>query len=178
MPIINITVAEKIATNTSPGVSIICGNSDYSVNFAFDGEWEPEAARTARFVYYKNGQAMHQDVIFTGNTVAVPVLSNIEFVYVGVYAGDLHTTTPAKVLCDRSILCGSSVHEDPPEDVYNQFMAMLLSGDLKGPAGPKGDTGPAGSVPVKGVDYFTPADKEEMANAVLAAITSAEGVAF
>lgn len=149
MPTINITVAEKIATNTTPGVAIVCGNSDYSVNFTFDSEWEPGTVRTARFMYYKNGQAMHQDVIFNGDTVAVPVLSNIDFVYVGVYAGDLRTTTPAKVLCDRSILCGSSAHEEPPEDVYNQFMAMLASGDLRGPQGEKGERGYGIGISVK-----------------------------
>lgn len=48
-----------------------------------------------------------------------------------------------------------------------------------GPAGPKGDqgeTGPAGKdgadgkTPVKGTDYFTEADKEELVNAVIAAL--------
>lgn len=38
--------------------------------------------------------------------------------------------------------------------------------------------GEAGYTPVKGTDYFTEADKEEMVNDVLAALTSAEGVAF
>lgn len=49
----------------------------------------------------------------------------------------------------------------------------------QGPAGPKGDTGeqgpagPAGvdgKTPVKGVDYYTEADKEEMVQAVIAAL--------
>lgn len=127
MPIINITVAGKIATNTTPGEVIVCGNSDYSVNFALDSEWDAEPNRTARFVYYKNGLRLYKDKEFTGDTVAVPVLSNIDYVEVGVYAGDLRTTTPARVLCDRSILCG-----DPLEDLGPEERAKLQAqiGDL------------------------------------------------
>ena len=116
MPNINITVAEKIATNTTPGEVIVCGNSDYTVTFDLDSEWNAEAERTARFVYYRDGLSLYQDVAFTGNTVAVPVLSNISYVLVGVYAGSLHTTTPAKVLCDRSILCGDPLEVLTPEE--------------------------------------------------------------
>ena len=116
MPNINITVAEKIATNTTPGVVIVCGNSDYMVAFDFDEEWAAETDRVARFLYYKDGLSRYQDVAFTGNTVTVPVLSGIDYVLVGVYAGSLRTTTPAKVLCDRSILCGDAVEQITPEE--------------------------------------------------------------
>lgn len=116
MPNIKITVAGKIATNTTPGVVIVCGNSDYTVTFDLDAEWAAETARTARFVYHKDGLSLYQDVAFTGTTVAVPVLSGISYVLVGVYAGSLRTTTPAKVLCDRSILCGDPLEVLTPEE--------------------------------------------------------------
>lgn len=116
MPNINITVAEKIATNTTPGEVIVCGNSNYTVTFDLDAEWTAETARTARFVYYKNGLSLYQDVAFTGNTVAVPTLYGVAYVLVGVYAGNLRTTTPAKVLCDRSILCGDPLEVLTPEE--------------------------------------------------------------
>jgi hypothetical protein len=35
-----------------------------------------------------------------------------------------------------------------------------------------------GDVPRKGIDYFTPEDKQDMVDAVLAALPSAEGVGF
>lgn len=123
MPNIKITVAGKIATNTTPGEVIVCGNSDYTVTFDLDAEWAAEPNHTARFVYYKNGLSLYQDVEFTGNTVAAPVLSGISYVLVGIYAGNLHTTTPAKILCDRSILCG-----DPdviPPTVKEQLQAQI-----------------------------------------------------
>lgn len=105
MASINIKVAGKIATNMTPGEVIICGNSGYTVAFEFDSEWTSKTDRTARFVYIKDGRSVYQDVEFTGDTVQVPVVSGIEYVQVGVFAGDLQTTTPAKVLCRRSILC-------------------------------------------------------------------------
>jgi hypothetical protein len=116
VPNIKITVAEKIATNTTPGEVIVCGNSDYTVTFDLDAEWAAEPNRTARFVYYKDGLRLYQDKPFTGTTVDVPKLSNINYVEVGVYAGDLRTTTPARVLCDRSILCGDPVEQITPEE--------------------------------------------------------------
>lgn len=127
MPNINILVADKIATNMSPGENIVCGNSNYTVTFDFDSEWDAQTQRTARFVYYKNGLSLYQEATFTGNTVAVPVLSSIDYVLVGVYAGSLTTTTPAKVLCDRSILCG-----DPLEELTHEEKAKLQAqiGDL------------------------------------------------
>ena len=44
----------------------------------------------------------------------------------------------------------------------------LQSGDYAGPAGPAGPAGADGKTPVKGTDYFTEADKQEIVSAVLA----------
>ena len=49
---------------------------------------------------------------------------------------------------------------------------------IKGVPGPKGDPGSNGTTPVKGVDYYTDADKQEMVQLVLAAIPSAEEVNY
>lgn len=124
--IIDIKVASKRAYVIGTPI-IICGNSDYTIQFDFDEEWAGVEGKTARFVYVQDSTLKHRDVVFAGNTVAVPILSNIREAYVGVYAGDLQTTTPARINCDKSILCGDSVHEDPPEDVYNQIMALIAS---------------------------------------------------
>ena len=48
-----------------------------------------------------------------------------------------------------------------------------------GPAGPQGEVGPqgpAGHTPIKGTDYWTEADKQEIINSVLASLPAAEGV--
>ena len=102
--IIKINIADKRPTVIGSPV-IVCGNSDYSIEFAFDAEWANASAKTARFVYVKSGAVKYQDVEFTGNTAPVPVLAGIKEVQVGVYAGELRTTTPARIPCEFSILC-------------------------------------------------------------------------
>ena len=55
-----------------------------------------------------------------------------------------------------------------------------LKGDKgeRGPAGKNGTNGIDGKTPVKGTDYYTEVDKQEMVNLVLNALPSAEGVEF
>ena len=122
---IHITVADKIATNNSPRECIVCGNSDYFITFSFDSEWDAETTRTARFVYYKDGKSSFQDCVFVGDTVQAPVMSGVSYVLVGVYAGNLRTSSPARITCKRSILCDGGTPVDPPADVYAQLMALL-----------------------------------------------------
>ena len=56
-----------------------------------------------------------------------------------------------------------------------------------GPAGPQGpagkdgkdgQTGPAGYTPVRGTDYWTDADKQEIINAVIASFTDGNEVSY
>ena len=44
--------------------------------------------------------------------------------------------------------------------------------------GDKGDNGADGHTPVKGTDYFTEADKQELVTAVIAALPSSEEVSY
>lgn len=131
---INIIVENKRATVVGSPV-IVCGNSDYTVTFQLDNEWSLTGPKTARFVYVKQGEVMHEDRVFEGNTVAVPVLSDVAFVNVGVFAGDLCTTTPARVNCHPSILCGSGAVQEPTPDVYSQIMALFNEMAEKGAFG-------------------------------------------
>ena len=107
---IKISIANKRPTVIGTPV-IVCGNSDYTITFTFDSEWSTAAQKTARFVYVKAGTIKFQDVNFTGSTVAVPVLSGTTEVQVGVYAGDLRTTTPARIPCEYSILCPDAMEQ-------------------------------------------------------------------
>ncbi len=113
---INVMVHDRIAR--ADKTIYICGNDDFVIAFDFDQEWDEVPVKTARFVY--NGK--HTDVVFSGNTCNVPRISNTHGIKVGVYAGDLQTTTPAYVSASKSILCGSSVPDAPTDDVYNQIM--------------------------------------------------------
>lgn len=119
MPEINIKVRDKCAEGE--GV-VICNNSDYTVAWDLDEEWTPYDTKTMR-VNLADGT--YQDVVFTGNTAALPVLSTPGWVSVGLYAGDLHTSRAARLLALSSVLTPGGSPAAPSEDVYAQIMAKL-----------------------------------------------------
>lgn len=119
---LNISIKNRIAKSIND--VIVCGNSGYVINFTFDDEWESYNVKTARFIY--NGNAV--DVVFSGNSCPVPVISNATTLAVGVFVGDLRTTTPALIACKKSILCEDGLPPDPPPEVYKQIMDMLNTG--------------------------------------------------
>lgn len=119
--ILHVTVSNRVAKYSQRDGFIVCGNSDYEVEFNFDSEWDGLTVKTARFKY--NGAAV--DVVFSGDTVSVPKIRNTTALTVGVYAGDLKTTTPATIPAVKSILCEDGLPPDPEPDVYAQIMEML-----------------------------------------------------
>lgn len=119
MPEIKIKVRDKCAEGE--GV-VICNNSDYTVVWDLDSEWESYSTRTMR-VNLADGT--YQDVVFTGNTAALPVLTASGWVSVGLYAGDLHTSRAARLLALSSVLTPGGSPAAPAEDVYAQIMAKL-----------------------------------------------------
>lgn len=119
MPIIEIEIKNKIAR--SPEAEIVCGNSDYEIHFSFDEEWSEYNVKTARFRY--NGTK--EDVVFEGNVCNAPIIKGASFCTVGVFAGNLHTTTPAVIVCKRGALCDDGMPADPTPDVYAQIMELL-----------------------------------------------------
>lgn len=119
MKTIDIIVRDKVAQ--SPHVKMVCGNSDYLIHFDFDSEWDESPTKTARFIY----GGKFEDVPFEGDTVNAPIIVNASIVAVGVFAGELRTTTPALIATDKSILCKGGLPADPPPDVYNKIIAML-----------------------------------------------------
>lgn len=137
---IDISIDNKYAAAVG-APTIVCGNSDYTITFTFDNEWEGQNTKTARFVYVQDGKVKYTDVVFTGNTVAVPILANTKEVRVGVFAGDLRTTAPARIPCELSIRCGTGAPEDPTPSQYDQIMALLNAGGGGGEGGGAGAPG-------------------------------------
>ena len=127
MPNINITVREKIA-HTISDTCIVCGNSDYVAIFDFDAEWDAYEVKTARFIW----GGTYTDVAFTGNECPVPVILDAVSVLVGVYAGDLHTTTAAAVEVRRSILGGSETEAEVSHEIKDVF-GKMLAGKIDAP---------------------------------------------
>lgn len=127
---IDIIIREKVARLVNPDARFICGNSDITIAFDFDEEWAQFKVKTARFSF--NGGYI--DKVFEGNKLDAPIIKNADNVKIGVFAGNLHTTTPAFVYAKKSILCESGSPAAPEEDVYAQIMEMLnnLGEDLSG----------------------------------------------
>lgn len=95
--ILNIAVRNKIATTIDPA-TVVNGNNDYTVVFDFDSEWDSLSSKTAMFVYGREEQK-YKTVTFTGNSCVMPALYNTGYVLIGVFAGDIKTTSAAYVKC-------------------------------------------------------------------------------
>src|SRR5574344_1065149 len=119
MPQLLIKIKDKVAKPLNNCVS--CDNSDYTVKFIFDEEWEKEPLRIARFIWNKQ----YVDVQFTGDTCEVPVVSKTNNLAIGVYAGDLRTTTPAILTCYTSILSEDVIEHSVTPSEYEEIMKLL-----------------------------------------------------
>lgn len=104
---------------------IICGNSDYAVTFDFDAEWDDYPDKTAHFRFIRSGSPQTLNVDFTGASCNVPALSDVDFVEIGVSAGSIRTTSPARVICLRCITDIPSEAYAPPPDIFNELMSRL-----------------------------------------------------
>lgn len=221
MPNIDLTVKDKRADGT--GV-IVCGNSDYTVTWELDEEWVDYDTKTMRVCL---ADGTYIDTVFSGTVCPVPVLSVTGWVSIGLFAGDIHTSTPATLIAVEAITTPAGSPAAPTEDVYAQIMERLaeleaidtediekavreyltenpiaaasmrveggyiqfspdgeawdnviaiadLQGE-KGDTGPRGEKGADGNTPVKGVDYWTEADKAELVEDVLEQVPSGSG---
>lgn len=122
---IKITIENKHCTVQGTPV-IVCGNSDYTVAFDFDAEWDQAGEKTARFSYVRDGARMYQDVPIAGSTAEVPAVYRTREVQVGVYAGDLVTSTPARIPCEKSIICDTCTPDDPIPVVRESSVYELI----------------------------------------------------
>lgn len=160
MATIEILVREKIATNLDPrGQTIVCDNSDYVVKFDFDEEWAALPEKTARFAYNRR----YQDISFKGDKCVMPAIRNASSVEVGVFAGNLHTTTPAVIYANKSIRGCGCAPEGPPYEIYDHIMeavneACNAANEVKEAAKSgefKGDPGKPGFSPTVGVEEIS-----------------------
>lgn len=128
--IVEVNVTNKIAALVDKSVVGVCGNSDYVIHFNFDEEWDAYETKTARFKW----GGKYTDVVFDGDECPMPIIYNTNTLAIGVYAGELHTTTVAVLYMKKSILCGSGTPVDPEPDVYGQIMEKLNALDGATPA--------------------------------------------
>lgn len=143
MQLISILVRNRVAM--AVGGEYVCDNSEYVAKFDFDEEWNAYETKTARFAY--NGRMV--DVVFDGDECPIPIIQGAFRMFVGVFAGNLYTTTPASVACRGSILGFGGVPAEPPDDVYNQIMDKLNKLD-------GGDSGGGGNGTIRSVNGIEP----------------------
>lgn len=204
---IKIDVIDKVAI-APDGAYLTCANSCQEIEFSFDEDWDDITDKTARFSYCRDGKEKYKEQDFKGNKVEVPVLYDITEVEVGVYGGALKTSTPAKIPCRRSALCGNRTPEDPTPDIYAKILQELekVREELKGKViksievvdnaltveftdetsykseslkGEKGDVGEQGPKGDQGDSYIlTDADKQTIADMVLASLPNGDEVSY
>lgn len=121
MPNLNLMVNDKRADGT--GV-IVCGNSDYTITWALDAEWLEYDTKTMRVCL---ADGTYIDTVFSGRVCPVPVLTVPGWVSIGLFAGNIRTSTPATLISVEAITTAAGTPADPPEDVYNQLMERLNS---------------------------------------------------
>lgn len=153
-PIKTFPISVKGGIATYEGTEkLVCGNSRYQAEFAFDAEWDDysEIEKKAKFKVWRNGRYESLVIGFKGNVCRIPPLSNTKVLHVGVFIeGGISTTTAAVIDCLPSILCGAS-------------KSMLTLDEIKAiNEALRGEKGEDGYTPQKYVDYWTVEDKAEI----------------
>lgn len=157
---IKITITNKHCT-VQGAPAIVCGNSGYTMTFTFDAEWDQAAKKTARFSYVRDGQRRRHDVELTGNSVKVPAVYRTRELQVGVYAGDLVTSTPARIPCEKSIVCDSCEPDDLFPGQVNRIVHDLIDKTCPSftESGEVVTCSPVEDHPLEVVSHITPTQK-------------------
>ena len=98
MPEITVKVRDKIA-QTEGTPEIVNGNSDYTVTFDFDAEWDGAENLTAHIRYLRNGLPVHDALPITDGACTLPAVYGTDAVQIGVSGGSIQTTAPAEIPC-------------------------------------------------------------------------------
>ena len=118
-----IKVTDKVPELVSaPEEGITCANSDYTVVWQLDGEWAQFEHRTMQ-VNYRDGT--YERVLFTGDTCSLSAIPLNDWFHIGLFAGDIHTTRPAKLFASRAITTDSGEERDPMPNGYAQAIQAL-----------------------------------------------------
>lgn len=123
MPNVLITVRNRITA--APRDMIITDNSDFTLNFDFDDEWDEYRYKTVVILNADNEEI--EKKLMDGNSCEFNrLVGRIGKIKIGVTAGDIITTTPCDVRILPSILSFINGRiAPPPEDIYSQIMELL-----------------------------------------------------
>lgn len=126
MPEIIIAVQNKLPILAGTVQSIVAGNSDYTIRFLFDDQWE-EGEKTVYFVR-SNGYA-YAPVKTVDGVVQVPVQTDVNLMsqlLVGVRQGDVKTSRPCGIAVYPAI--SDAIKDDavqPKESLWEMVLDRL-----------------------------------------------------
>jgi len=121
-----VAVRDKIAQVQGNPV-IVCGNSDYTVSFDLDSEWDGISDITAQVAYMQNGRMIRENVPVNGGVCSLPVISGAAEILVGVYGGSIRTAAPAVIPC---LPCVTDIHgtlKMRRQDAYDEMMEVIAN---------------------------------------------------
>lgn len=113
---ITVKITNKIAV--CPKRYLISANSDYSVNFEFDDEWNEDDVKTARILF---GDKMY-DIPFIKKAVQLPKIPYCSEISIGVYTPELASTF-APLGC--IISCADSSAQNIYEFTQSQYDSLV-----------------------------------------------------
>lgn len=102
------------------------GDGETWVVFDLEEGWADYPAKVARF-QTENG---YQDVMFRGEKCHVPQFPYAQKLEVGLYAGNLRTTTPARLFVRPGIRSAWGPPADPEPNVFDQLLDCFGESDL------------------------------------------------
>lgn len=171
-------------------VEIYAGNINIdSITFKFCELWD---GYTITAVFYKDIKNVYQVLLDDTKTCLIPpeLTETNGLVYVGVFGikGECRRTSAVKSWYLKEGVITEGRPSEPTPDIYQQIVSLCneaveaansVRADADngkfngkdGKDGEKGADGNDGKTPVKGVDYFTPEDVQEITNAVLTEFT-------
>lgn len=118
-----IITIENRKASTDENVYIINGNSGIKASFVFDSEWDDVGTKTARFI---DSVGVTYDVILINDSCDVPVFYDTERIKIGVFAGDIITSTFAEVKCEPCVTdYATSVTPSVSKEAYTMLCELI-----------------------------------------------------
>lgn len=126
MPEILITVRDKLPVLSGDVKALVTDNSDYTVRFDFDEQWE-DGAKTVYFV--RSNGYVYEPVKTVNDTVSIPIQHDAGLMtrlLIGVQQGNIKTSRPCALAIYPSvadIIEDDAVQPDP--SLWENFMKRL-----------------------------------------------------
>ena len=139
MPEILITVRDKLPVLSGDVKALVTDNSDYTIRFTFDEQWE-DGAKTVYFV--RSNGYVYEPVKTVDDTVSIPVQHDAGLMtrlLIGVQQGNIKTSRPCALAIYPSV---ADIIEDdavqPDTSLWENFMKRLERLEKSGGGGSGG----------------------------------------